>query len=156
MYCRDFAVGAERQLDELYFKTGKVKLTYKYYPVVDLAARRGINESHWSAYAAECANRQGKFWEYHDKLFDEFTSSFTGTYSKANLKKYAAALGLDTATFNKCIDNDETASVIQADIAEAERLGIRGTPTFLINGRQLNVRTLDVSEFARTFDSLLK
>lgn len=133
-----------------------MKFTYKYYPVVDLAAQRGVNESHWSAYAAECANRQGKFWQYHDKLFDEWRGEFVGTYTKANLKKFAADLGLDTATFNRCVDNDETASVIQAEIAEANRTGIRGTPTFLINGRQLNVRTLDVSEFSRTFDSLLK
>lgn len=121
-----------------------------------MGAQRGINESHWSAYAAECANRQGKFWEYHEKLFTQFTTAFAGSYSKANLKKYAAELGLDTAAFNKCIDNDETASVIQADIAEAQRTGIRGTPTFMINGRQLNIRSLDVSEFARTFDALLK
>jgi len=72
------------------------------------------------------------------------------------LKKYATDLGLDTATFNKCIDNDETASVIEADKAEVQRLGLGGTPTFLINGRLLNVRSLDPSEFARTFDSLLK
>lgn len=140
----------------MYFKTGKVKLTYKYYPVVDIAGNRGINESHWSAYAAECANRQGKFWEYHGKLFDEWRGEFVGTFTKPNLKKFATDLGLDTTTFNKCIDNEETASVIQADIAEANRLGIRGTPTFMINGRQLNVKTLDVSEFSRTFDSLLK
>lgn len=156
MYCRDFAVGAERQLDEQYFKTGKVKLTYKYYPVVDLGAQRGVNESHWSAYAAECANRQGKFWQYHDKLFTEFRGAFGGTFAKANLKKYAADLGLDTATFNRCIDNEETRSVIDADVAEAQRLGIRGTPTFLIGGRQLNIRSLDASEFTRTFDALLK
>jgi protein-disulfide isomerase len=121
-----------------------------------MGARRGINESHWSAYAAECANRQGKFWEYHDKLYIEWRGTFVGAYSKLNLKKYAADLGLDTAKFNPCIDNDETASVIQAEIAEAEGAGIRGTPTFLINGRALQIRTLDVSEFTRTFDSLLK
>jgi predicted DsbA family dithiol-disulfide isomerase len=72
------------------------------------------------------------------------------------LKKYAADVGLDTAAFNKCIDNDETAAVIQTEIAEANRLGIRGTPTFLINGRQLSIQSLNASEFARTFDTLLK
>jgi protein-disulfide isomerase len=140
----------------LYFQTGKVKYTYKYYPVVDLAAQRGVNESHWAAYAAECANRQGKFWQMYDKLFSEWRGEFAGTYTKANLKKFGADIGLDTATFNKCVDNDETKPVIDADMAEVNRLGISGTPTFMINGRMLNVRTLDVSEFARTFDSLLK
>lgn len=121
-----------------------------------MGARRGINESHWAAYAAECANRQNKFWQYHEKLFSEWRGEFVGTYTKPNLKKFAADLGLDTATFNKCLDNEETASVIQADIAEAQRLGLSGTPTFMIGGRVLQVRTLDYSEFARTFDSLLK
>jgi protein-disulfide isomerase len=85
-----------------------------------------------------------------------WVGEYAGTFTKPNLKKYAADLGLDTATFNKCIDNDETATVIQADIAEANRLGIRGTPTFLINGRQLTIQSLNASEFARTFESLLK
>ncbi len=123
---------------------------------MDLAAQRGTNESHWAAYAAECANRQGKFWEYHDKLFNEWRGEFVGTFNKPNLKKYATDLKLDTATFNKCIDNDETAAVILADIAEADRLGVRGTPTFLINGRALQVTSTDASQFSRTFDTLLK
>ncbi len=121
-----------------------------------MSAQRGINESHWAAYAAECANRQGKFWQYYDKLFGEWRGEFVGTYTKANLKKYAADIGLETVAFNKCVDNEETASVIQAEIAEARRLGIQGTPTFMIGGRVLQVRTLDYSEFARTFDALLK
>jgi protein-disulfide isomerase len=133
-----------------------VKFTYKYYPVVDFAAQRGVNESHWSAYAAECANVQGKFWEYHDKLFKEHRGEFVGTYTKPNLKRYAAEIGLDTGKFNTCIDNEETKPVIDASIAEVNRLGINGTPTFLVNGKILQVRSVDFSEFQRTFDSLLK
>ena len=121
-----------------------------------MGAQRGINESHWAAYAAECANRQGKFWQMYDKLFGEWRGEFVGVYTKANLKKFGADLGLDTAKFNQCVDNDETKSVIDTDITEANRLGLQGTPVFLIGGRQLNVRTLDYSEFSRTFDSLLR
>ena len=115
-----------------------------------------VGESHWAAEAAECANRQGKFWDYHDALFSHWQGENIGAFTKANLKKYAADLGLNTTTFNKCIDNDETASVIKADEAEVQRLGLSGTPSFLINGRLLQIRTLDVSEFSRTFDTLLK
>ncbi len=113
-------------------------------------------ESHWAAYAAECANEQGRFWEYHDKLFSVWAGENVGTYSKANLKKYAADLKLDTAKFNQCIDTDKYKSVIDADVAEAGRLGIQATPTFLVNGRALQIRSLDFSEFSRTFDSILK
>ncbi len=115
-----------------------------------------IGESHWAAEAAECANQQGKFWEYHDKLFDVWQGENVGTFTKPNLKKYAADLGLDTAKFNTCIDTDATASIVQADENEAKNLGLPGTPSFLINGRLFRNQTMDFSEFARTFDSLLR
>jgi protein-disulfide isomerase len=137
----------------LYFKTGKVKFTYRYYPVVDQGR---IGESHWAAYASECANVQGKFWEYHDKLFQVWTGENVGTYTKEKLKGYAVGMGLDTAKFNTCLDTEQTKSVIDTDKADAGRLGIQGTPTFLLNGRLLNIRSLDVSEFSRSFDLFLK
>ncbi len=146
----------ERQIEEQYVKTGKVKFTYKYYPVVDFIGQRGVNESHWAAYAAECANVQSKFWEYHDKLFQVHSGEFVGTYTKANLKKYAADIGLDTAKFNTCLDNEETKPIIDAALTEVNQAGIRGTPTFLANGKPLQVRTLDFSSFAQAFDALLK
>ena len=85
-----------------------------------------------------------------------WTGENVGTFTKPNLKKYAADLGLDAAKFNPCIDNDQTASIVQKDENEATSLGLPGTPSFLINGRLFRNQTLDFSEFARTFDSLLK
>jgi protein-disulfide isomerase len=151
--CRDFALGAGRQIETQYIKTNKISFTYKYYPVVDQGR---IGESHWAAEAAECANQQNKFWEYHDKLFAVWTGENVGTFSKANLKQYAAQLGLDAAKFNPCIDNDQTASIVQADETQSQTLGLPGTPSFLINGRIFKVQSLDFNTFARTFDSLLK
>jgi len=85
-----------------------------------------------------------------------WTGENVGTFTKVNLKKYAADLGLDAAKFNPCIDNDQTASIVQADENESQALGLPGTPSFLINGRLFNVQTLDLGSFSRTFDSLLK
>jgi protein-disulfide isomerase len=153
--CQQFATGAGRQIDANYVQTSKVKFTYKYYPVVDFISNT-VGESHWAAYAAECANQQGKFWEYHDKLFGEWRGENVGTFTKPNLKKYATDLGLDAAKFNPCLDNDSTKSIIDKDIAEAQNLGIQGTPTFLINGRLLNIGATDYAGFTRTFDTLLK
>jgi protein-disulfide isomerase len=79
-----------------------------------------------------------------------------GTFSKANLKKYAADLGLDAAKFNPCIDNDQTASIVQADEAQSQSLGLPGTPSFLINGKIFRNQTIGLDEFARTFESLLR
>lgn len=115
-----------------------------------------IGESHWAAYASECANVQGKFWEYHDKLFQVWTGENVGTYTKEKLKGYAVGMGMDTAKFNTCLDTEQTKSVIDTDKADAGRLGIQGTPTFLLNGRLLQIRSLDVSEFSRSFDLFLK
>ena len=60
-YWRDLETMVERDFVE----TGKISYTYKYFPVID---GDRIGESHWAAYAAECANEQGKFWEFHDKF----------------------------------------------------------------------------------------
>jgi protein-disulfide isomerase len=144
-----FAVGAERQIEENYIKTGKVNLTYKYYPVVDQGR---IGESTWAAQAAECANQQGKFWEYHDHLFQIWSGENVGTYTKPKLKQYAADLGLDTASFGQCLDTDKTLSAVQADVAEAVRQSVNQTPTFFLNGRMLPL-SLDYDWFSRTFDS---
>lgn len=143
----------ERRLDQDYFQTGKIRFTYRYFPVVDQGA---IGESHWAAAAAECANEQGKFWDYHDKLFSVWQGENLGTFSKANLKKYAADLKLDTAKFNPCVDSDKYMSLVQSEESGASAIGVRGTPTFLINGRALQVTTMDYASFARTFDTLLK
>ena len=106
--------------------------------------------------ASECANQQGKFWEYHDKVFAVWSGENVGAYTKAKLKQYAVDIVPDTATFNQCVDSDKTMSVIQADVAEATRMGVQGTPTFFINNRLLNINSLEYGSFSRTFDSLLK
>ena len=152
-YCQVFAVGAERQIEASYVKDGKVSITFKSYPVVDGST---IGESTWAAQAAECANLQGKFWDYHDKLYDVWVGEFAGTYTKLKLKQYAADLKLDTAAFNQCLDSDATRSAVQADTAEARRMGVQGTPTLFVNGRLLNLQSLDYSFFVKTFDALLK
>ncbi len=143
----------ERQIEANYVKTNKVSMTYRYYPVVDQGR---IGESHWAAEAAECANQQGKFWEYHDKLFGVWTGENVGTFTKPNLKQYAAGIVPDTATFNSCLDSDKTMSVVNQDEADGNKLGVSGTPTFFVNNRLLNITSLDYGSFSRTFDSLLK
>jgi protein-disulfide isomerase len=124
-----------------------MNLTYKYFPIFP------TGESVWAAQAAECANQQGKFWDYHSRLFQVWSGENVGTYTKPKLKQYAADLKLDTGTFNQCLDTDKTLSLVQADIAEATRMGVDSTPTFFVNGRMIQLQSLDYSFFARTFDS---
>lgn len=85
-----------------------------------------------AAIAAECAHRQGRFWEYAEALFAAQDDLGSGA-----IEDSAEAVGLDAEAFGTCLSNRETASEVNADIAEAERLGVDGTPTFYINGRRV-------------------
>ena len=84
-----------------------------------------------SAQAAECANDQGKFYEYVDIAYEN-----QNALSKGSLKKYAADLGLDQS-FDECLDSGAKEDEINKDLAEAESLRLTGTPTFLVNGKQI-------------------
>jgi protein-disulfide isomerase len=91
-------------------------------------------ESQWAAEASECASEQNKFWEYHDKLFDSQNGENQGAFSKDNLKKFAAELGLDTTQFNQCLDSSKYALEVQEQTQSGQQLGVSSTPTFVING----------------------
>ena len=86
-----------------------------------------------AAEAALCAHDQGKFWEYHDKIFDNQRS-----LEMENLKRFATELSLDQAAFEKCLDTGEFRDVVQNDYEQGGRLGVNATPAFFINGRFLS------------------
>jgi predicted DsbA family dithiol-disulfide isomerase len=81
-----------------------------------------------AAEAAHCAGAQGKFWEYHDSLFQ------TKRLQKSDLKDQARALKLDSTRFDQCLEGGEQIPVVKKDAQEAQRLGLQGTPSFFING----------------------
>lgn len=86
-------------------------------------------ESQLSAEATECAAEQDAFWEYHDILFERFGQII----NKENLQQYAVEIGLDTNAFNTCLDSGRYSELIATQMQLAGIIGIRGTPTFLIN-----------------------
>lgn len=85
-----------------------------------------------AAEAGQCAHDQGKFWAYHDYLYEQ-----AGGLSVSMLKEYAAAIGLDTDVFAACLDSGKYGRIVDAGIQEARRLGARGTPSFAVNGQLL-------------------
>ena len=99
----------------------QVKVEFKHY-IVHESARKASE-------AAECARDQGKFWEYHDVLFQNM-----GSLEVSDLKGYADDLGLDTTTFDSCLDNGDKASVVEEDTDLGRSLGVSGTPTFFVGG----------------------
>jgi predicted DsbA family dithiol-disulfide isomerase len=108
-----------------------------------------------AAEAGECANAQGAFWQYHDLLFQN-----QGALDVNSLKGYAAHLGLNTAEFNDCLDSEEMASAVQADIEAGQEAlqeaGVTsiGVPSFLINGKPvMGAQPYDV--FKQAIDAAL-
>ena len=81
-----------------------------------------------AAQAARCAGAQGKFWEFHDSLFQ------TKKLQLSELKLEARELKLDPARFDQCLDSGEQIPVVKKDVQEGQRLGLTGTPSFFVNG----------------------
>ncbi|MGH7410009.1 MAG: DsbA family protein, partial [Candidatus Methylomirabilis sp.] len=77
---------------------------------------------------------QGKFWDYHDKLF---ASKGFFSFADRRLKQYARDLGLDGATFDQCLDSGKYAKKVEGETGTGYLLGANGTPTFFINGLKL-------------------
>jgi len=117
----------ERQLEDKYVKTGKIKFVYRAMSFLG-------QESQWAAEAAECAGEQAKFWEYHDTLFANQKGENQGAFNKDNLKQFAADLKLDTAKFNQCLDSGQYTDKIKKSNDDASQLGVSSTPTVLVNG----------------------
>ncbi len=92
-------------------------------------------ESFWAAEASECADEQGKFWEYHDLLFNRQAGENQGAFNQDNLKQFATTLGLDATQFNACLDSGKYTDVVKREVAFAQQLGVQSTPSFVLNGQ---------------------
>ncbi|MBD3388409.1 MAG: thioredoxin domain-containing protein [Candidatus Altiarchaeales archaeon] len=125
-FCGRFAQDTLSKLKEEYIDTGKARLVFRDFPLSkhDHAMK--------AAEAAECADDQGMFWEYHDLLFQN--QQELGVNS---LRKYARDIGLDMGEFNQCLDSGENTEEVMADIADGSNVGVSGTPQFFINGKPL-------------------
>ena len=129
-FCGRFATGAGRQIDEEYIQNGDVRFGYLHFAFLG-------PESQWAGEASECAAEQDTFWEYHDRLFDNQSGENRGAFNKDNLKRFAAELGFDQQSFDECLDSGKYASLEQEETQAAQTLGVRSTPSFLINGEPL-------------------
>ncbi len=129
-FCGEFATGVGQQLADFYAASGQVRFEYNNFAFIG-------NESIKAAEAAECANAQGMFWEYHDTLFANQRGENIGAFSNAILKNMAIVIGLDEEAFNACFDGEDFADVVRDEKAEGEDRGVSSTPTLFLNGEQL-------------------
>jgi protein-disulfide isomerase len=102
-----------------------------------------------AAEAAHCAGEQDAYWKFHDGLF-----SGRYTLGRAGYDQIAVDLGLDAAAFNTCLDDHRYTEEVNADAADASRIGLNGTPSFVINGRIL-IGALPFTDFKAVIDEEL-
>jgi len=126
------------QLNEVLEKDkGKVKLVFKNFPLNN-------HPFAWkAATAALAAGKQGKFWEYHDRLFQN--------YNRLNdqvVQEQAQQLGLDMQKFEKDMNDPQIGQVINQDYQDGVKAGVRGTPTIYVNGALLRNNSLEVIQAA--------
>ena len=102
--------------------TGIVSYAFLHFPL------KGIHpEAAEAGAASECAGRQGRFWEMHDKLFASQERVSRGEFSS-----YSREVGLDETLFRECMLGEEAAGVVEADVEQGVAVGVRGTPTFFL------------------------
>jgi protein-disulfide isomerase len=128
-FCRQWEQETYQPLLAAY--PGKIRIVYRDFPLTSIHPNAMP-----AAEAAQCADAQGKFWEFHDKLFssdlnDQFSNN---TLSEDSYKQVAQDLGLDMDKFNACLADPKIQQGIQSDMDFATNLGINSTPTFFING----------------------
>ena len=127
-FCARFYSDTLPQIQKEYIDTGKVKFVYRDFPLSSIHPQATP-----AAEAAECAKEQGKFWEYHDKLFQNQASLSTASY-----KQWAADLKLNTQQFNDCVDNRKYKSEVEKDYQDGQSAGVSGTPAFFVNGIKIS------------------
>jgi len=126
-YCERHFTQTYPQLKANYVDTGKAKIVFMDFPL------SFHPEAQKAAEAARCAGEQGKYWEMHDKLFEN-----QATLSPENEKKWARELGIDGAKFDTCLNSGKYTKAVQDDLNYGASLGIQGTPGFFVNGILVN------------------
>ena len=152
-FCNQFFHTTEDDLFKNYVETGKVKVIFKDYTIIG-------PDSIAAAHATHCADEQGKFWEYHDTLYDHWTGENNGWASSENLLQFARNIGLDIDEFSNCMLDSKYTSVITNSNQDAKDLGLTGTPAFFIIGPDNKITKIGGAQpydiFERIFNSELE
>ncbi|MBT3582499.1 DsbA family protein [Candidatus Woesearchaeota archaeon] len=143
-YCVRFYKETLGQINSEYIETGKVKMVYRDFPLSNHRQAQKAGE------AAECAGEQGKFWEMHDTLFENGVSGGVNSF-----KQYAKDIGLNSATFDECLDSGAMADEVKNDMKDGSAAGVSGTPAFFING-ELITGAQPFEKFKQVIDSKLE
>jgi len=153
-FCNVFYHNTEHKIFENYVMMGKVNVIFKDYTII---GQDSINAAH----SSHCAGEQGKFWEYHNALYDNWDGENNGWASNENLIKFAQQIELDVEDFIQCNSDGKYSKIISASNADAQTLGITGTPAFYVismnTGQVQQIQGAQPYEvFERIFNSMLE
>ena len=151
-FCNKFFHDTENAIIKNYVETGKVKIVFKDFTIIG-------PDSVSAAQATHCAKDQGKFWEFHDELYNNWGGENNGWASVEEIKKFASDIGLDSNAFDDCLDSKKYGSFVEASNTDARTLGLTGTPGFFVIGPDNQITKIGGAQpfdvFQRIFDSEL-
>jgi len=146
-FCNVHFHNTEHKLLENYIDTGKVKMIFKDFTII---GPDSINAAHGS----HCANDQGKFWEYHDILYNNWTGENNGWASSNNLLKFAQEIDLDIDQWSDCIVSEKYSQMITDSNNDARNLGITGTPAFFVIGSDNKITKISGAQPYENFEKI--
>jgi protein-disulfide isomerase len=153
-YCARFYKETLPHIEREYIQTGKVRMVYRDFPLDNIH-----QDAQKAAEASQCAGDQGKFWEMHDKLFEN-----NQALGATDLKKYAGQLGLSQDRFDTCLDSGQYADEVRKDLMDGQAAGVQGTPTFFLGytGKGKTLQAVPIRgarpypAFKQIFDKMLQ
>ena len=147
-YCDNYSVNVEPHLISQYVTTGQVEITYHDFTFIGPA-------SFDASVAARCAGNQGQFWAYMEYLFANQGPENGGWANRSLFDRIANAVGVNQATFDQCLSDPSMLAAVKAETAQGQNLGIQGTPTLFINGKQYT-GSIDLNSISSALDAALR
>lgn len=132
--CAIWSGQLEPNVKSEFVETGKVRYTYYDFPLISIHAHAFL-----AARSGRCAEEQGRFWEYHDRVFaNQNAWAFSQSAPVSQFTQYATEAGLNVNEFTSCLQSDRHADVVTANALLGEQLGVNGTPTVFVGQRRLS------------------
>jgi protein-disulfide isomerase len=148
-FCEEWFKTIETGLMKDYVDTGKVKFTFRNYAFLGPASVLAAN-------AGECANEQGKFWDFHDYMYkNQPDESDTSMFTVDSLSQIAGNLGMDQSQFQSCLSSKKYDKDVSKDLSDGQTAGVSGTPTTFINGIAI-VGAVPYDQIKSAIDNALK
>ncbi len=151
-FCARFHVQTLPLLLEEYIESGKVNLVYRDFPLQSIHPNALP-----AAVAAECANEQGKYWEYHDTLFEKQSgwSRLDSNSAISTFSQFATDVGLEQQQFDSCLGSGKYLEEVQGDLSDGRDYDVSGTPGFFIGNHEIGFVKLNGAQPFESFKKII-